>query len=408
MSRFFKQWKSIVVMAVLTIAVAAPGFVSEAKTINKKVVLDKTISYVGEEVYVSYAAGIKINNKSTSKYKKKIKTSKTDSDPMGFSYQTKACFKDRDAYDTYDDYSSARYDAKKYIAENDYTLRFLKAGTYTVSYVKYKKESLKMEFDSEKKVNGKWVDYYKLEDNDGKLSSELFEEKEINGETYYQGVSSKKIYGYIDGGYTEAAIRVGADKKQHVYCNPRNVIKTTYSCQYKVLKTSKIISSVQLGKTKLTKSDGRGAYSSSSSSQRAFLSGNSGKLTVKAADKNYSITSIVVLTYDKEGKPVYTKVSNKKKINYGLNKSKDSYSSKYSSSSYSKTSMYKNTTVYVFYKNKFTGAFSRVNSITKNKYGDYELSITYRKAGDTKDTTVTRSYISSYSDYAVPYTFYKK
>lgn len=404
MSRFLKQWKSIVIMAVLTIAIAAPGFVSEAKTINKKVVLDKTISYVGKEVYVSNGAGIKINNKSTSKYKKKIKTSKTDSNPMGFSYYTKACFTDYDAYDTYDDYSSARYDEKKYIAENDYTLRFLKAGTYTVSYVKYEKESLKMESDSEKKVNGKWVYYYKLKDHDGKLSSELFEKKEINGETYYQGVSSKKIYASIDGGYAEAAIKVGADKKQHVYCNPRNVIKTTYSRQYKVLKTSRIISSVQLGKTKLTKSDSCGAYSSSSSSQRAFLSGNSGKLTVKAADSNYSITSIVVLTYDKEGKPVYTKVNNKKKINFGLNKSKDSYTSKYSS--YSKTSLYKETTVYVCYKNKFTGAFSKVNSITKNKYGNYEISVTYRNAGDTKDTTIVRSYMPSYNINS--YTFYKK
>ncbi len=412
MKKFSNKCKLSAMVIALAAAMVIPGVVSEAKTINKKVTEDKVCYTVGDESMLYNVAGLKINNKSVKKYKKKIKTVVTDTDPSAFYYQTKAYFKDSDAYVQYDDYRNATTNARKYLGSNDYTLRFLKAGTYTVSWVKYEKEDLDMNYSTSKKVNGKTVSYYKLTDNDGKQSSELYEEKKTSGgDTYYQGVSSKKIYAdtSVDGWSCVAAtIKTGADKKQYVYCQPRNVIKTTYSRQYKVLKTNKAISSVQLGKTKLTRADSNSAYSYSSSSSRAFLSGSSGKLTVKAADKNYSITSILVLTYDKEGKPVYTIVNNKKKINYGVNKSRRSntYNSPYYSYSSNSVSLYKPTTVYVFYKNKFTGSFSRVNSISKNKSGNTVFSMTYRNAGDTKDTTVTTSSISS--DCSVSYTFYKK
>lgn len=410
MKRYISKCKRSVILAVLAAAMIIPGMVSEAKTINKKVTENKVVCTLGYERTLNNVAGLKINNKSANKYKKKIKTIVTDTHPSGFYYQTKAYFKDSDAYVQYDDYTNATENARKYVAYNDYTIRFLKTGTYTISWVEYEKEDLDMLYSTSKTVNGKTVSYYKLKDNDGKQSTELYEKKTTNGgDTYYQGVSSKKIYAetYSDGwSYVAATIKTGADKKQYVYCQPRNVIKTTYSKQYKVLKTSKVISSVQLGKTKLTRADSKSAYSSSSSSKRAFLSGSSGKLTVKAADKNYSITSIVVLTYDKEGKPVYTKVSNKKKINYGVNKSMSSYKSSFSTYSYNSVSLYKPTTVYVCYKNKFTGAFCRVNSISKNKYGNSEFSVTYRNAGDTKDTTVTKT--SMPSDCTTSYTFYKK
>ena len=184
------------------------------------------------------------------------------------------------------------------------------------------------------------------------------------------------------------------------------MIKTTYVEPYKVLKTSKAISSVQLGKAKVTRSDSKGAYSSSSSSSRSFLTGSKGKLTVKTADKNYSITSIIVETYDKDGKPVYTKVGNKKTVNFGLNKRSGQYSSPYSNYSENYTSLYKPTTVYVSYKNKYTGAFYRVNSVTKDAYGNNVFSVTYRNAGDTKDSTYTT--YSLPDSYTSSYTFFKK
>ena len=407
MRKYINKWKNLVMLAALAVATVIPGAVSEAKTINKKVKLDNEISYVGSEEYI-YGTNVKINNKSTSKYKKKIKTIKTDTDPTAFSYYTKAHFQSDEAYNQYDDYKNATSNARKYVTYSDYTMKFLKTGTYTISYVSYEKEYLEMDYTDYKYVNGTYIDYYKLVDNDGKSSSELYERKTTNGgDIYYQGITSKKIYaeGYDDS-IVAASIKTGADKLQHVYCQPRNVIKTTYSRKYKVLATSKVISSVQLGKTKLSSTNKYGAYSSSSSSKRAFLTGNSGKLTVKTADKNYSITSIIVETYDKNGKAVYTKVSNKKKINYGLNNSKNAYADPYGVYSYNYSSHYKPTTVYVTYKNKFTGAFSKVNSITKDANGNTVFSITSRNVGDTKDTTYTSESIPD--SYTNAYTFFKK
>lgn len=394
---YFNKWKTQILLMILAIGTAIPGVVSEAATMNRKVTDDKSIRYIGSEVELYNATNVKINNKPVSKYKKKIKTVKTETDLTAFNYQTQSYFKDADAYNQYEDYRNATYNARKYVANGDYTMRFLKAGTYTISYVTYSKERMKME------PNG---NQYSLIDSDGKQSSELYERKQTNsGEQYYQGVSSGKIYteaGYIDGStdIVAASIRIGADKKQHVYCQPCNVIKTTHSRQYKVLKTRSVISSVQLGKTKLTHSNKQGSYSSSLSSQRAFLSGNSGKLTVKTADKNYSIMSIIVETYGKDGKPVYTKVSNKKKINYGLHKMVDS------GLSYSHTSLYKNTRIYVSYKNKFTGEFCRIDSVEKNKYGSSIFFVTRRRAGEKQDTTYTTYKMPD--DYTVSYTFYKK
>ncbi|MCM1180477.1 MAG: hypothetical protein NC347_09495 [Clostridium sp.] len=409
MSRFLKKWKATAAMAALAVTVAASGFVSEAKTINRTETLEKEISYVGSEKSINNVSGIKINNKATSKSKKKVKTSKTSSDPTGFNYHTKAYFNywaSGYPYNSYDDYNDAYNNAKKYKATAAYTLRFLKAGTYTISYTKYSSQDL---YASSSYQNGKYMYQIYDEDTDKLVSDDWFEYKTLNGSPYYQGVSSKKIYASGNEGLVEASIKTGADKQQHVYYQPANVIKTTYKQPYKVLKTSKIISSVQLGKTKLTNADSKGAYSSSSSSRRSFLSGNSGKLTVKTADKNYSITSIVVQTYDKDGKPVYTKVGNKKKVNYGLNKWKSEYSSEYSSYAYSNTSLYKETTVYVCYKNKYTGAFCRVDSVSKDQYGNNVISYTYRYAGDTKDSKGTVYSLGSMNVRAYEsYTFYKK
>lgn len=394
MGKYFDKWKLPVLAMAFVIALGIPSVVSEAKTINKKVT-SKVTTYIGDEVYVS-GAGLRINKKATSKFKKKIKTVKTSTGWTTFHY-TKAYFEDSDAYSQYDDYRNATYNADKSISYNRYTLRFLKSGTYTISCIDYSKEDLDMEYDSYKGD----ILYCRLVNDDGKSSTELYARKETNsGESYYQGVSSKAIYAEGKDGLVAASIKIGADKLQHVYYQPRNIIKTTYNTQYKVLKTRGVISSVQLGKAKITNKDTQKAYSSSSSSSRSFLSGNSGKLTVKMANSNYSIMSIVVKTYDKDGKPVYKKVSNKKNLGYGLYKRRDTY---YSSSV---TSLYKETVVYVSYKNKFTGEFCKINNITTDASGDPVFSVTYRKREDTKNTTVTRSAMPS--EYTEEFIFYKK
>ena len=217
MGKYISKFKLSVMLAALAAAMVIPGMVSEAKTINKKVTENKVVCTLGYEATLYDVAGLKINNKSAKKYKKKIKTVVTDTNPSGFYYQTKAYFKDSDAYVQYDDYTNATENARKYVAYNDYTIRFLKTGTYTISWVEYEKEDLDMLYSTSKTVNGKTVSYYKLKDNDGKQSTELYEKKTTNGgDTYYQGVSSKKIYAetYSDGWSCVAAtIKTGADKR---------------------------------------------------------------------------------------------------------------------------------------------------------------------------------------------------
>lgn len=410
MRKYFSKWKMTFMMMVLMAATIIPGAVTEAKTITKKETLDKEISYVGSEISFYNAADLKINKKSTAKSKKKIKTIKTNSDITGFSYHTKAYFKDSSAYNQYDDFRNAYDNAVKFLPYGSYTMRFLKPGTYTISYAQYSKEYLRLDYETTKydSASRKYIDYYKLYDNEGKTTNELYVRKTTDSdETYYEGVTSKKIYTYSnEGGVVAASIKAGADKQQHVYCQPRNVIKTIYSRQYKVLKTYEVISSVQLGKAKITSTSNRGAYSSSSSSSRSFLTGSKGKLTVKVADKNYSITSIVVKTYDKEGKPVYTKVGNKKNVNFGAYKPLSKYNSTYSTYSYSRTSLFKPTTVYVFYKNKFTGAYSTVDKIEKDVYGDYKFTYTYKNANSDKAETYTSYGVDT--SYSQSFTFYKK
>ena len=190
MRRYISKCKTAFMLLTLLGAMIIPGAVTEAKTINKTEKLDKQISYVGYEIPINNTTSIKINKKSTSKYKKKIKTVKTSTDSTGFSYQTKTYCKDLDAYSQYDDYNNATSNAIKYVSEGNYTLRFLKAGTYTIYYTRYSKEYLDIDYSY---INGKYR-YYLYNRDGNKVTNEEFEYKETNGgDSYYQGVSSKNI-----------------------------------------------------------------------------------------------------------------------------------------------------------------------------------------------------------------------
>lgn len=98
MRKYISKFKRSVMLAALAAAMVIPGMVSEAKTINKKVTENKVVCTLGYETTLYDVTGLKINNKSAKKYKKKIKTIVTDTNSSGFYYQTKAYFKDSDAY----------------------------------------------------------------------------------------------------------------------------------------------------------------------------------------------------------------------------------------------------------------------------------------------------------------------
>lgn len=401
--KYFSKLRLVMAMAVFTLAIAMTGITSEAKVISKKAPTEKSVSYIGSTFSTGSCQSLKINKKAASKLKKKVKTLTTSKSASSFSYRTKSYFSTSSAYATYSDYTNATTNATKYVSTASYELRFLKTGTYTISYVTYEKQSLSAKsdkYDSKTKTY-----YYKIWDNNNgqALSSELFARKTLSGSTYYEGVTSHTIYASGSEGLVQASVSKDVNGTSRLFYQPQNVIKTTHTCQVKVLKTSNVISSVQLGTRKVTVSDKLAAYSSTSSSTTTsrFLSGNSGKLTVKLANSNYSITSIIVLTYNSKGEPVYTKVSNKKKINYGLYKAGYSYKSSYSNLQYSYSSMYKPTTIYIGYKNKFTGAYSKFDIVTDSS-GAQQIKTTYRNAGDTKDQNIT-GFAGSYQSY----TFYK-
>lgn len=396
--RMLSKYKSWLMMAVLAFAVVASGITAEAKIISKKGETYKEGIYrVGAEVSFS-GSGFKINGKSLSKMKKKVKSVKTSNYSSYTTYHTKAYFDNIDAYSQYDDYRNAYTYGTKSIGRSTYQFRFLKAGTYKISYASYSSESLSMV---------KSGSSYKLKDNDGKLSSELYERKYLEDDGYYYQ-SGSKIYASGKEGLVAASIKKGADGKNHLYYQPRNLIKTTNTYEYKVLKSTTAVSSVQLGKAKLSYKDTRGSYSTTTtSSRKQFLSGSKGKVTAKTGDKNYSVTNILVLTLDKDGNLLAQVVGNKKNVVYGTGKG--DYTITSANGSVTKYSpMYKPTMVYVGYKNKYTGAFTKFDLVKVQEDGQTVTRIksTYRYEGDTKD----REYIGTSPEGSCvsDFLFYKK
>ena len=325
--KILTKMKACILMAALALAVIFTGNVAEAKTVKNTY---KRIEYLGETMTLDRVTSVKINKKSLSKMKKKVKSVKTYSDQDGFSYYAKDW-----TYDTQDS-------AMKYKSLSDYELTFLKTGTYTITTTSYSSTSGGYYYDSN-------YNYHHRKD---------------------------ELTKYV----------------------------TTY--KIKVLKTDAVVKSVQLGKAKQSYTDKRGKTGSDSytNTKKVFLSGSKGKLTVKMADKNYQIQSIVVATYDKDGDRIYTAVKNKKSVTFGNFKDEYKYDS-YGYYSHS-SSLYKPTEVYISYKDKFTGTYTKW-SVKKDAYGKSTLVEVKDKDsyGDTT-STYTTSYIGGSN--CQSYTFYKK
>lgn len=420
------KYKVMLASLVMALLVLVTGSTVEAKTVNRKVTDDyKTIYYVGETYSIS-GANFKINGKKISKFKKKVKANLTDWDEYDHTYQKSKFYEYGSAYKQ----GTSINDGKKWVARDTYEFTFLKAGTYKISTVDYANtygghNYYRLSFSRSERVNGTRVYYYKLqqitENSNGGLeykdvSTEEYVEKELvraydgytSSEVYYQGTTSNKIYVNTDDyGVCPAVIKKGADGQQYLYIEPI-VVKTTTIKTFKVLKTSRVVASVQLGKSKIAgKTTSNGTSSTSTSTSKKFLSGKSGKLTVKMADKNYSLQNIVVLTYDKDGKPEYKLVKNKKKITYGANKSLSYSQNTDGSYNYKSTSLFKPTVVCVFYKNKYTGGYCKINKIYKDAYGNNRFDYTYYYQGAEKASVVTGAYYLP-DNYCYTYTFYKK
>ena len=285
-------------------------------TVTKTDISTPEINYVGYSISVT-GSNIKINNKAVKKSKKKVRAILTDEDPTYY-YIPASYVDSREYYNTAADYEKAQ-NSYSYKAAKSYTFVFKKAGTYTFSWDSYDYE----------------IDYV-----------------QVPGKTYYV----------------------------------RNVTveKTTHVRKIKVLKDGNVLKSIQLGKAKVTN---KASYGEASDSYKTvsnkYLTGTSGKLNIKL-NSNYAITSILVMTYDKEGNQVYQQVNNKSTVTYG--------DYLYDTTTYNVEtgvdmnkknfvkSLMKKTVVFIGYRNKFTGDYSKY-TIKTDAQGEKYIEAEYLYAG---------------------------
>lgn len=332
----FKKFKNSVLVAATTFvlgAVAFSGISADAATITKKpTVNSKQTVAIGDTTDANTVSNFKINGKSYKKYKKKVKVVQTYNNPSKWVNEgTKTNYIDNEFISDKEKYKQSQKN-DKYISAQSYDIKFLKAGTYTISYDKYS------EGDS------------KTVDNADNVSSTTTSE----------------------------------------------LIKTTYKFTYKVVPTTNPLKVFALGKTKYTyttKNSGN-KVNTKTVIKNKFLRGNSGKLSMKASSKNYAVTSAFVVSYDAQGKVVVTASGNGKKVNYGKYKKqgqsvyaktkvdangnviykkdaagKDTNDVDYDVVTTGKyASKYKPTTVYYGYRDKFTGASVTFSVYNKTVY----------------------------------------
>ena len=374
----FKKLQQAFLTTVVTVAlgaVAFSGISADAATITKKpTVNSKETVAIGTQTSVNCVSNFKINGKAYKKYKKKIKVVQTYNNPKYWTNEgTKTDYIDNEFISDTEKYAQSQ-DNDKYISAQSYNIKFLKAGTYTISYDTY---------------------------SDG-------DSKTVDNQ---DNVSSTTTY---------------------------ELIKTTYKKTYKVVPTTNELKVFALGKTKFTyttKNSGN-KVNTKTVIKNKFLSGNSGKLSMKASSKNYAITSAFVVTYDAQGKVVVTASGNGKKVNYGKYKSqgktvyaktkvdangdtiykkdasgKDTYEKDYdlvTTSQYA--SKYKPTTVYYGYKDKFTGdsvTYSVSNKTVYVKEKDDKNETYYVKDAEGKNVKDEDGYFQ-YAVKAVNATVIKK
>ena len=137
----FKKFKnSVLVAATMFVlgAVAFSGISVDAATITKKpTVNSKQTVAIGDTTYVNTVSNFKINGKSYKKYKKKIKVVQTYNDPSYWTNEgTKTNYIDNEFISDTEKYKQSQ-ENDKYISAQSYDIKFLKAGTYTISYDEY-------------------------------------------------------------------------------------------------------------------------------------------------------------------------------------------------------------------------------------------------------------------------------
>ena len=133
-----KKLGSIVLAATLAVGIfssVGTTSVEAAKTITVKEKNGYTY-YIGSSRNIYGATGLKINGKSMKKMASKVSASVTETNLRGFGYQ-KAAYVDGYGYYATNNEAYNAQNNTKYLTTNNYSLMFLKTGSYKVTYTKY-------------------------------------------------------------------------------------------------------------------------------------------------------------------------------------------------------------------------------------------------------------------------------
>ena len=209
--------------------------------------------------------------------------------------------------------------------------------------------------------------------NDGRGKGWYYEKNWAAGQTNYQKVDA------TDYEYSEAVIQLDSTKKGNYSVKIKVGSKTTTVKVY-VTDNPRAVAQVKLGKSVLKKVSRKASSKSITEAEQSnfYVSSKvkSGKLKVSAT-KGYKITGMVVAYVNKDGKAIYKKVKNGKKITLSQALA---YRSTSTYGYYSKVSK-KRTEIFVSYKDSYTGY--SVTYAPVKKGGLNKIKRTIKKTGDS-------------------------
>lgn len=340
--RILNMFKKIT-LATLAVTLLATGMTSEAKTVSEPKETYKQTVEVGFPAEI-YGTNLKINGKSYSKSKKKVKTTITETNVRAYCSYKGTIREYIDDNVVYDEETIKKQKLNyNYIDTYEYRLDFLKPGVYKITYDTYSTEPT----ENTRNAN----DYVWYDDLDCYALRTVSEDM-----TYYT--------------YTPV------------------LFKTTVTKTYKVVYTRGALKSISLGKSSVTSTVTRSGsqYKEKTVVKNRYLKGNSGKVQYKA-NSNYQITSGYAITRGADGYLTIAPANNKNTVTYskasdsntyewekvvtenGVDK-KDADGNKVRATTTTGTSKakYKTTQIVYGYKDKFIGSYTKYEVSNRTVY----------------------------------------
>ena len=265
---------------------------------------------------------------------------------------------------------TGNYYIERFFTESPWK-KVYRTPTYVTQKIEdaYTIEETYTKYDGTTGTRTKTYDLY----NDGRGKGWYYEKNWAAGQTNDQKVDA------TDYEYSEAVIQLDSTKKGNYSVKIKVGSKTTTVKVY-VTDNTTPVSQVKLGKSVLKKVSRKASGKSITEAKQSnfYVSSKvkSGKLKVSAT-KGYKITGMVVAYVNKDGKAIYKKVKNGKKITLSQALA---YRSTSTYGYYSKDSK-KRTEIFVSYKDSYTGY--SVTYAPVKKGGLNKIKRTIKKTGDS-------------------------